>query len=145
MAGIVKGPVDLDGVMASIGFVCAGGIFFLKKRGGLQTKMGAIVYLPAYHTEDGGGRVIDTEEKARRPQAAGCEPALALARHPPCARNVGKPRQHHSETQAWLQGSLGPDSRGRGLGWHSAKPSPSLCPQTFLQVASEGGRTEFTG
>lgn len=68
-----------------------------------------------------------------------------MARHPPCVGNGGKPRQHRSETQAWLRGSLGPGRRGKGLGWHSAKPAPSLCPQTFPQVAPKEGRTKFTG
>lgn len=65
-----------------------------------------------------------------------------MARHPPRARNVGKPRQHHSETQAWLRGSLGPDRRGLGVAqcqaitlplppksfsrWHLRKEKPSL-------------------
>lgn len=59
---MVKGWVGLDGVIASIGFVCAGGIFFFfKKKRGLHTKVGA----EAYHPEVGVVRVIDAEEEAR--------------------------------------------------------------------------------
>lgn len=60
---MVKGWVGLDGVIASVGFVCAGGIFFFfKKKRGLHTKVGAEVH----HPEVGVVRVIDTEEEEAR-------------------------------------------------------------------------------